>query len=165
MKVGAAILILFSASISPAVQAFVVNSRLASGGPPVVRLNAVGPNENDVSTTGRREMLGKLAGVFVVGIMKGSQPAVAADTAAAGRTIWNTGKSPIVPGQKPKDKGDVSGTRKDPGFLRALSDCKTQCEITPAADGYARSKEDCLSDCQDICCKTYEQCTFAITPR
>jgi hypothetical protein len=109
MKVGAAIFILFSASISPAVQAFVVNSRLASGGPPVVRLNAVGPNENDVSTTGRREMLGKLAGVFVVGIMKGSQPAVAADTAAAGRTIWNTGKSPIVPGQKPKDKGDVSG--------------------------------------------------------
>eukprot|EP00978_Attheya_sp_CCMP212_P015035 scaffold38670_cov50-Attheya_sp.AAC.1 len=123
MKTWAAILILFSASISPTVQAFVVNSRLAAGGPPVVRLNAVGPNENDVSTTGRRDMLGRLAGVFVVGIMKGSQPAVAADT-AAGTTIWNTGKAPIVPGQKPKDKGDVSGTRKDTGFLRSLSDCK-----------------------------------------
>jgi hypothetical protein len=59
---------------------------------------------------------------------------------------------PNVPGQKPKDKGDVSGTKKDPRFLRSLSDCKSQCETTPATNGLARSKEDCLSDCQDICC-------------
>jgi hypothetical protein len=79
-------------------------------------------------------MLGKLAGVFVVGIMKGSQPAVAADT-AAGTTIYNTGKAPIVPGQKPKDKGDVSGyvhTAKVMFFLRIMK----QHKIT-AYDSYS----------------------------
>lgn len=80
-------------------------------------------------------------------------------------TIYKSGKTPIVPGQKPKDKNDVSGTRKDPSFLRSLSNCKAQCETTTGSDGYARSKEECLSDCQDICCTTYEQCTFGIVPR
>ena len=81
------------------------------------------------------------------------------------KTIWLTGKAPKVPGQKPRDKGDYTGTKKDPKFLRSISDCKSQCENTPSPDGLARSKEDCLSDCQDICCTTYEQCTFAIVPR
>mmetsp|Transcript_3944 Transcript_3944/g.6812 ORF Transcript_3944/g.6812 Transcript_3944/m.6812 type:complete len:193 (-) Transcript_3944:247-825(-) len=80
-------------------------------------------------------------------------------------TIWNTGKQPKVPGQKPKDKNDTSGTRKDGNFLRSISDCKSQCENSTGPDGYSRSKEECLSDCQDICCKTYEQCSFAIVPR
>ena len=80
-------------------------------------------------------------------------------------TIYKSGKTPIVPGQKPKDKNDVSGTRKDPGFLRSLSNCKSQCETTTGSDGFARSKEECLSDCQDVCCTTYEQCTFGIVPR
>ena len=77
------------------------------------------------------------------------------------KTIWLS----KVPGKKPRDKGDYSGTKKDPKFLRSISDCKSQCENTPGPDGLARSKEDCLSDCQDICCTTYEQCTFAIVPR
>jgi hypothetical protein len=80
-------------------------------------------------------------------------------------TIWLTGKPPQVPGQKPKDKNDVKGTRKDPNFLRSIADCKNQCENSAGPDGLARSKEDCLSECQDICCTTYEQCTFAIVPR
>jgi hypothetical protein len=80
-------------------------------------------------------------------------------------TLWLTGKAPKVPGQKPKDKSDVSGTKRDPNFLRSISDCKSQCENTPGPGGLARSKEDCLSECQDICCTTYEQCTFAIVPR
>jgi hypothetical protein len=85
--------------------------------------------------------------------------------ACAEDSLWITGKAPKIPGQKPKDKNDVSGTRKDPNFLRSLSDCKGQCERTPTSDGYAKSKEDCLSECQDICCSTYEQCTFGIVPR
>ena len=90
----------------------------------------------------------------------------ASTTNTDGDTIWLTGKAPKVPGQKPKDKSDVSGTRKDPKFLRSLADCKNQCENnTAGSDGYAKSKEDCLSECQDICCMTYEQCTFAIVPR
>ena len=80
-------------------------------------------------------------------------------------TIWQTGKQPKVPGQKPKDKNDTSGTRKDGNFLRSIADCKSQCENSTGPDGLSRSKEECLSDCQDICCKTYEQCSFAIVPR
>lgn len=115
----------------------------------------------------RREALFKTAGLFLgiaatVATTTAVEPANAVD---AEKTIYLTGKAPKVPGQKPKEKGDTSGTKKDPKFLRSISDCKSQCETTPGPDGYARSKEDCLSDCQDICCTTYEQCTFAIVPR
>lgn len=81
------------------------------------------------------------------------------------RTVYLTGKTPQVLGQKPRDKNDYTGTRKDPNFLRSISDCKSQCENKLGPDGLYRSKESCLSDCQDICCTTYEQCTFAIVPR
>lgn len=91
-----------------------------------------------------------------------TEPALAAEK---GDIIWKTGKSPIVPGQKPRDKSDVKGTRKDPSFLRSISDCKSKCENTPGPEGLAKSKEECLAECQDICCTTYEQCTFAIVPR
>ena len=60
------------------------------------------------------------------------RPAIADDT------IFKTGKAPIVPGQKPKDKGDTKGTRKDPSFLRSISDCKVKCEQSPGPDGLAR---------------------------
>jgi hypothetical protein len=91
-----------------------------------------------------------------------ASPAVAAD---GGSTTWLTGKAPKVPGEKPKDKSETKDTRRDPSFLRSISDCKSQCEQTPGPDGLARAKEECLQDCQDICCKSYEQCTFAIVPR
>ncbi|KAL9190236.1 hypothetical protein ACHAXT_007447 [Thalassiosira profunda] len=79
--------------------------------------------------------------------------------------VWKTGKAPIVPGQKLKDKSDVKGTKKDPSFLRSVSDCKGQCENSRGADGLSRSSVECLAACQDVCCTTYEQCTFAIVPR
>ena len=79
--------------------------------------------------------------------------------AAEEKTIYNTGKAPKVPGAKPKDKNDYSGTKKDPNFLRSIADCKNQCESK------GKPKDDCLSSCQDICCTTYEQCTFGIVPR
>lgn len=44
-------------------------------------------------------------------------------------TIWKSGKEPIVPGKKPKDKNDVSGTRKDPDFLRSISTCKVCIKV------------------------------------
>lgn len=80
-------------------------------------------------------------------------------------TLWLTGKEPVVPGQAPRDKNDVKGTRKDPNFLRSIADCKNQCENSTGPDGLARTKEECLSECQDICCQTYQQCTFGIVPR
>ena len=79
--------------------------------------------------------------------------------------IWKTGRAPQIPGQKPKDKSDVRGTKKDPSFLRSISDCKSKCENSYGPDGLSRSASECLSTCQDICCTTYEQCTFNITPR
>jgi len=41
-------------------------------------------------------------------------------------TIYNSGKAPKVPGEKPRDKNDVKGTKKDPSFLRSISDCKVR---------------------------------------
>lgn len=108
----------------------------------------------------RRESIQKIA--FGIGSILIPQQVMAADKEP---TVYKSGKAPIVPGQKPKDKNDTSGTRKDPNFLRSISNCKSQCENSTGSDGYARSKEECLSDCQDICCTTYEQCTFGIVPR
>ena len=118
----------------------------------------------------RRDVLCKVTSAVVLGAIF-SIDAVpptavqAADATSSGPTIWNSGKAPKVPGQKPKDKNDTSGTRKDGNFLRSIADCKNQCENTTGPDGLSKSKEECLQDCQDICCKTYEQCTFAIVPR
>ena len=108
----------------------------------------------------RRESLQKMA--FGISSILIPSSAIAADKEP---TIYKSGKAPIVPGQKPQDKSDNNGTRRDGNFLRSISNCKTQCESTNGPDGYARSKEECLSDCQDICCTTYEQCTFGIVPR
>jgi hypothetical protein len=92
--------------------------------------------------------------------------AIPTTTTTTEDTIWITGKMPIAPGQKPKDKNDLTGTRKDPNFLRSLSDCKNQCEnMMGSNDGYAKGKNECLSECQDICCTTYQQCTFPIVQR
>mmetsp|Transcript_7419 Transcript_7419/g.11282 ORF Transcript_7419/g.11282 Transcript_7419/m.11282 type:complete len:146 (-) Transcript_7419:2034-2471(-) len=91
-----------------------------------------------------------------------SKKAIAKDNTSP--TLWLTGKAPQVPGEKPKDKSDTKGTKRDPNFLRSISDCKSQCEQSRYGD-MAKTKEECLEECQDICCTTYEQCTFAITPR
>lgn len=116
----------------------------------------------------RRQVFKSIGAVLTAGAVAStnSQPTAASASAEkGGPTIWQSGKAPQVPGQKPKDKNDVKGTRRDPSFLRSISDCKSQCENTSSNTGLAKSKEDCLSECQDICCTTYEQCTFAIVPR
>mmetsp|Transcript_38390 Transcript_38390/g.46863 ORF Transcript_38390/g.46863 Transcript_38390/m.46863 type:complete len:178 (+) Transcript_38390:42-575(+) len=114
----------------------------------------------------RRSLFTSAAAAALLPFLSPPAAVLAADGGnSAPATVWISGKSPKVPGAKPKDKSDVTGTKKDPSFLRSVSDCRNQCESTYGPDGYARSKEDCLSDCQDICCKTYEQCTFNIIPR
>mmetsp|Transcript_13011 Transcript_13011/g.17898 ORF Transcript_13011/g.17898 Transcript_13011/m.17898 type:complete len:183 (+) Transcript_13011:132-680(+) len=114
--------------------------------------------------TDRRTLMNKVFMASFAAIAV-SSAAVIPSEAAEEATIWKTGKAPIVPGQKKKDPKDVSGTRKDPSFLRSISDCKNQCMSSYGPDGLAKPQEDCLSECQDICCTTYEQCTFAIVPR
>ena len=127
---------------------------------PTISMGLSSDSDNTDQQTNRRDAL-RSATTGMMALLVA--PTMA--TATEEKTIWLTGKAPKVPGQKPKDKGDYSGTKKDPNFLRSISDCKNQCEKTLDADGLAKSKDDCLSECQDICCTTYEQCTFAIVPR
>ena len=110
-----------------------------------------------------KSIVSSLISAGFLGTIAGKTDPASANTEDA--TIWKTGRAPEVPGQKPKDKGDTKGTRKDPNFLRSVADCKGQCENSYGPDGLARSSTECLSACQDICCTTYEQCTFAIVPR
>ena len=114
--------------------------------------------------TSRRIFTSSLATAVLAAVVTTSPSLVhAADGGEA--TVYKTGKAPIVPGGKPRDKNDLKGTRKDPNFLRSIADCRSTCLNTPGPDGLSKPMEDCLSECQDICCTTYEQCTFAITPR
>mmetsp|Transcript_35310 Transcript_35310/g.85464 ORF Transcript_35310/g.85464 Transcript_35310/m.85464 type:complete len:233 (+) Transcript_35310:146-844(+) len=113
-------------------------------------------------------LLGGAATVAATTTVANPAPANAPEPAAtAGATRYVSGKPPQI-GGKPAPKpasGDVKGTRKDPDFLRSVADCRSQCQATAGPDGLSKPKEDCLSECQDICCKTYEQCTFNIVPR
>ncbi|KAL7521773.1 hypothetical protein ACHAWX_006454 [Stephanocyclus meneghinianus] len=116
----------------------------------------------------RRELTKSIASSLLSAGLFGATagiPERAAWATSDGATVWKTGRAPEVPGQKPKDKGDTRGTKKDPNFLRSVADCKGKCENSYGPDGLARSSAECLSACQDICCTTYEQCTFAIVPR
>lgn len=67
--------------------------------------------------------------------------------------IYRSGKNPI-----PNANGSKDGTKKDSNFLRCLSNCKSRCQAP--SDGLA--KVDCVQDCQDQCCNSYEQCSFKI---
>lgn len=67
--------------------------------------------------------------------------------------IYKSGKNPIPP-----KEGSKEGTKKDTNFLRCLSNCKARCQLP--SDGLA--KTDCVQDCQDQCCTSYEQCSFKI---
>jgi len=80
----------------------------------------------------------------------------AAFAADMDRKIYVSGKTP---GER-KDKNDKSGTKKDIKFLRCLSDCKSKCQLP--SSNLAVERVDCVQDCQDICCETYEQCSFKI---
>ncbi len=48
------------------------------------------------------------------------------DQPSAPATKYFTGKQPVVPGAKPREKGDVKGTKKDPQFLLSISQCKVR---------------------------------------
>ncbi len=74
----------------------------------------------------RRDALSKFGQIFGVIASVDSLQTESSITFAADKepTIWKSGKTPIIPGQKPKDKNDTTGTRKDGNFLRAISNCK-----------------------------------------
>mgnify|MGYP001205730175 CR=1 FL=1 len=71
--------------------------------------------------------------------------------------IYKSGKNPRGP---PVNKDDKTGTKKDRKFLKCISNCKGDCE-SPTG-GLATNRVDCVQDCQDQCCETYEQCSYKI---
>ena len=74
--------------------------------------------------------------------------------AEAPALVWKTGKNPVM--VDPNDP--KKGSKKDYTFLKCLSGCKQDCQ--KPGEGAARG--DCVQDCQDQCCSTYEQCTFRV---
>ena len=66
--------------------------------------------------------------------------------------VYKSGKNPVQ--QDPNDP--KVGSKKDTSFLRCMSNCKAKCQLP--SEGLAKS--DCVVDCQDQCCATYEQCSF-----
>ena len=79
--------------------------------------------------------------------------AFAAETKAP-LLVYKSGKSPTGPNKNdPKQ-----GTKKEPSFLRCVSNCKSDCQ----KPGEGLAKNDCVADCQDQCCSSYEQCSFKI---
>jgi hypothetical protein len=121
-----------------------------------------------VTTSTRREWMRATASTLIattssIVFLANPKPEQAMAAVESKDIIWKTGRAPIIPGKTPSsDKGDVKGTKKDPNFLRSVSDCKSKCENSYDSDGLARSASECLQACQDICCTTYEQCTFTI---
>ena len=74
--------------------------------------------------------------------------------------IYKSGKAPYLATGKPPDTKDdkAVGGKKETNFLRALSNCKTRCQ----QPGEGLAKGDCVQDCQDQTCNSYEQCSFRI---
>ena len=70
--------------------------------------------------------------------------------------IYRSGKNPEAFSNSNKDS--KVGTKKDINFLRCMSNCKSQCQLP----GEGLVKTDCVQDCQDQCCDSYEQCSFKI---
>ena len=72
--------------------------------------------------------------------------------------LWISGKSDI----NRKDLADKTGTKKDTKFLRCLSNCVSDCQ--KPTGGQPKDRDECLLECQEGCCTTYEQCTCTLNP-
>lgn len=71
----------------------------------------------------------------------------------ASAKVWLSGK-PDVPRTDPNDK---KGSRKDPSFLRCLGNCVSDCQQLGSGKAAPKDRAQCMAECQDGCCTTYEQ--------
>ena len=94
------------------------------------------------SVVGRRAFLSGASGALV--LLEFSGEAVA--------KVWLSGK-PDVPRADPSDK---KGSRKDPSFLRCLGNCVSDCQQL-GGKAVPKDRAQCMAECQDGCCTTYEQ--------
>eukprot|EP00752_Nemacystus_decipiens_P012104 g10729.t1 len=138
--------------------------------PPQPRCREIGFQEAPESTT-RLQALQKMAatisllpaaGAVAVGAGGGlafpaeARAAKGAAAGEAGQKEWISGK-----GAQPKGSDDKTGTRKESKYLRCLSNCLADCQ--KPTYGPEKDREECLQTCQDECCTSYEQCTYAVT--
>lgn len=72
------------------------------------------------------------------------------------KIIYRSGKTPV--GTVKSSSDPKAGTKKETSFLKSMSNCKTDCQ----QPGEGLAKNDCVQDCQDQCCNSYEQCSFKI---
>ena len=73
-----------------------------------------------IELVGRRKTVQRILAGSLFGVISLSQLALAEEPS----TYYYTGKQPVIPGTKPREKGDVKGSKKDPQFLLSLSQCK-----------------------------------------
>ena len=121
-------------------------------------------SHSDAWCGSRRELCGAIVGSGVGAaataiVVETVTPAgaVAAGEDGEGKR-WISGKSDV-----PVPKGETKGTKKDIGFLRCLSNCVSDCQKI-GASGVPKGRDDCLIECQNECCMTYEQCTCTLNP-
>jgi hypothetical protein len=77
---------------------------------------------------------------------------------ASAETRWISGRPDPLRPTNIKEKPD--GTKKDNRYLSCLNDCVPRCQGPPGSP--AKERSDCLLECQQECCSTYEQCTYTI---
>ena len=83
-------------------------------------------------------------------------PLVMVPSTAFAEKRWISGKNPDGPSK------DTKGTKKDFGYLQCVSGCLSVCE-KPAVGKAEKARSECLNECRDQCCTTYEQCTYKIS--
>ena len=72
---------------------------------------------------------------------------------------WMSGRSDPI---RKTSKEKVDGTKKDPKYLNCLNDCIPKCLGAPGS--VPKERIECLEQCQDDCCFTYQQCTYQVRP-
>ena len=115
------------------------------------------PSAGRAQRTTRRQHLFGVAGLAGVAAMSPSIGAAHADDASAASRKWMSGRSDPIR-KTSKDKSD--GTKKDPKYLSCLNDCIPRCLGPPGSE--QKDRLECLEQCQDDCCFTYQQCTYRV---
>ena len=97
-----------------------------------------------------------ITGMAVMAPLPGTDSLVWAEDKSKSALVYKSGKSPVQ-----EDPNDPKvGSKKEKRFLKCISSCKSDCQAP--SGGLATSSLDCIQDCQDKCCDSYEQCSYKL---
>ena len=121
--------------------------------PPSPRCSAASDPAAAAALSGRRRFVTRFA------VLTTSSRFVAPAGAAgdAGEQRWVSGRSDPI---RKTSKDSDAGTKKDPKYLSCLNDCVPRCLGPPGSQ--SKERTECIAECQDECCFTYQQCTYTI---